>query len=163
MTIALPEQGPSPATIERGKLVVSQPEKLKELTLLLESFENLDARVSERTGEDRSGDLGSGGAMTKGSAAANEPSARDKAIAKIPEPIAMKKKLQAHIRKEVQNLEKLAISAANTSRPGSAFRLNELYARIRRLNSLLADILESTVEVIRRLFIRVFIDHQQII
>ncbi len=163
MTTVAPEHGPSPVSIETGKLVVSQPSKLKELTMLLESFENLDARVSEKTGEDRSGDLGSGGQASRTGTKTPGQTARDKAIADLPESAVMQRKLKSHIQKEVNDLARLANRASHSSAPGSAFRINEFYARIRRLNALLAELLESSIEVIRRLFIRVFIDHQEII
>lgn len=152
-------------SVEKSRLTVSQPSKLKELTNLLETFENLNARVSERTGEDRSGDLGGagGGAATGGQQGAQGASARDLAIQKIPVPDVMQKKLTSHIREETRKLEKLAQRVARSSAPGSAHKLNELYARIRRLNSLVYDILEASVEVLKRLFIRVFIDNQPIL
>ncbi len=150
-------------SVETSKLVVKQPAKLAELTSLLETFENLNARVSETTGEDRSGDMGGGGTggSTKGDDQAV--SARDLAIKRIPRPEAMREKLQNHIRKEVHSLERKASAAARGSRPGSAHNLNEIYARIRRLNTLLAEILEASVELLKRLFIRVFIDKQSIL
>ncbi len=158
-----PEKGlTTMRSVETSKLVVKQPVKLAELTSLLETFENLNARVSETTGEDRSGDMGSGGG-TGGQGDDQAVTVRDLAIKRIPRPDVIREKLQKHIRKEVYSLESEAHAAARSSRPGSAHRLNEIYAKIRRLNSLLAEILEASIEVLKRLFIRVFIDKQSIL
>ena len=151
-------------SLETSKLIVRQPGKLQELTNLLETFENLSARVSERTGEDRSGDLGGAGAGAGGQQQGGQgTSARDLAIKNIPATEAMQKQLTEHIRKETKKLEKLAVAVARSSAPGSAHKLNELYAKIRRLNAMIYDILEASVEVLKRFFIRVFIDQQPII
>lgn len=163
MTTLTPETSPkSSASIERGKLVVSQPAKLKELNMLLESLENLDTKVSETTGEDRSRDLGAAGASGT-SATGSGQSARDRAIAHLPAPESMQRRLQSNILQEVSQLQRQAKRASMSSRPGSAFRVNELYARIRRLNTLLSELISASVDVIRRLFIRVFIDKQPIL
>ncbi len=149
-------------SIESSKLVVKQPAKLAELTSLLETFENLNARVSETTGEDRSGDMGGSGT---GSGKGDDPvvTARDLAIKKIPGAEGMRNRLHTHIRKEVTALERKAKVAARSSRPGAANNLNDIYSRIRRLNTLLANIFEASVDVLKRLFVRVFIDKQPIL
>lgn len=163
-TLAPKEKGPNALqTMETAKLVVNQPKKLQELNLLLESFDALDRRVSERTGEDRSGDLGSTGMAAAGGQQQTQ-SARDLAIAAMPQaPKVLRDRLVKHIGKEVSHLQVLAAREAHTSRPGVAFRLNKLYARIRRLNSLLVELFEASLDVLRRLFIRVFIDEQPIL
>lgn len=152
-------------SVETSRLIVRQPGKLQELTNLLETFENLSARVSERSSEDRSGDMGGAGA---GAAAGSQQgtqgaTARDLAIKNIPVAAIMKGRLTQHIRQETRRLEKLADKVARSSAPGSAHTLNELYAKIRRLNSLVYDILEASVEVLKRFFVRVFIDNQPIL
>lgn len=152
-------------SVETARLIVRQPEKLQELTNLLETFENLNARVSERTGEDRSGDLGGAGA---GSAAGGQngtyvSSARDLAVQNIPAATVMHNKLERHIRQETRSLEKLARAVSRSSAPGSAHKLNELYAKIRRLHALMHDILDASIEILKKLFIRVFIDQQPIL
>ncbi len=152
-------------SVEKGRLIVRQPGKLQELTNLLETFENLNARVSERTGEDRSGDMGGAGAgaATGGQQGTQGATARDLAMQNIPPAQIMQKKLAQHIQKETQKLEKLARTVSRSSAPGSAHTLNELYSKIRRLNSLIREILESSIEVVKRFFIRVFIDRQPIL
>lgn len=160
---SLPEAAPAAIkSIETSKLIVRQPTKLAELTSLLETFENLSARVSEKSGEDRSGDMGGGSGGGQGSA---KPSSRDAAIAAMPAAVQQQKRLEKHIRDEIRKLDRQAKLAAmgSISKPGSAHALNDLYAKIRRLNGLLSEILEASVEVLKRLYIRVFIDRQQIL
>ena len=154
----------STKSIESARLIVRQPGKLQELTNLLETFENLNARVSERTGEDRSGDLGGAGAgATGGTQGTQGTSTRDQAIQNIPAAAVLQQQLAQHIKKETRKLEKLARSVARSTAPGSAHKLNALYAKIRRLNALIHEILEASIEVLKRLFIRVFIDQQPIL
>ncbi len=158
------EKGPNTlSSVDKTKLTVLQPQPLKELTKLLESFDALPQRISERTGEDTSSDLGSSGAAVTGTRNTGT-SPRDQAIAAMPaEPLVLRTQLAKHIEKEVHDLQKLARSAASASRPGDAFHLNQIYARIRRLNALLVELWGTTVEVLRRLYIRVFVDKQPIL
>ena len=158
-----PEQSLTAApSVETQKLVVSQPNKLQELNNLLLSLENLDRKVSEKTGEDRSGDLGAAGA-SGGKAATSSTSTRDEAIAQIPAPTIMQQKLRKHIKKEMQDLEKMARHVGKSAKPGSAYKQNQIYSRIRQLNALLRQLVEASVEILKRFFIRVFIDKQPII
>ena len=155
-----------PRGIEKSRLIVRQPSKLKELTNLLETFENLNARVSERVGEDVSQDLGGAGAgagATGGQQGTQGSSARDQAIKNIPVAAIMQQKLTKHVQAETRKLEKLARTVAQSSAPGAAHKLNALYAKIRRLNSLIREILEASIEVLQRFFVRVFIDQQPIL
>ncbi|MEK7591485.1 MAG: hypothetical protein AAB489_04755 [Patescibacteria group bacterium] len=150
------------ARSEKAKLIVAQPKQIKELGLLLKSIEGLAQRVGESTGEDMSADLGATGAPATATGA-KRASPRDQSIASLPEPAIMKEQLEKHIEKEVKKLTREAKKIARLARPGAAFSLNELYARIRRLNALLHELIEASVEIIRRLFIRVFVDKQPII
>lgn len=145
----------------QSTLVVRQPDKLEGL---LDTISLLES-VSERVGEDRSGDMGSagtGGAQQDDSSTAQ--SDRAKAIANLaPEP-ELRKQLVEHIEKEVKVLRKeVRKKARRMSKPGSAYQLNEMYAQIRRLNTLLSHLLEASFDVVKRLFIRVFIDKQSIL
>lgn len=159
------EKGPNAIkSVETSKLIVRQPAKLAELGKLLETFDNLSARVNERQGEDVSGDLGGSGAGTGGKAKGDTGvSPRDLAIERIPPFEIVRQKLEGHIQGEVKKLERQARRAARSSKPGSAHQLNDIYARIRRLNALLFQIFEASVDVLKRLFIRVFIDQQPIL
>ncbi|MBU0767043.1 hypothetical protein KKF55_04685 [Patescibacteria group bacterium] len=123
-------------------------------------------KISDRMGEDRSGDLGGAGAGPAGTGATAQAgqSARDQAIAAIPAERLIRKQIAKHIEKEVKTLRKEVRRATHrASRPGTAHHLNDLYARIRRLNSLLATMLGASYDVAKRLFIRVFIDKQPIL
>ena len=74
------------------------------------------------------------------------------------------KQLARHIEKEVKTLRrKVRRAARRASKPGNAHKLNELYAQIRQLNALLANLFEASYEVVKRLFVRVFIDKQTIL
>lgn len=148
---------------EGSKLAVIQPGKVEGLTMFLEEIN----RISETTGEDRSGDWSGSGqgstgmATTQGGATAV--SARDHAIANLPAPARMQKDLEKHIRIEVKMLRKQARAITRLNKPGAAYHLNQLYSRIHHLNALLAEIFEASYEVLKRLFIRVFIDRQTIL
>ena len=48
-------------------------------------------------------------------------------------------------------------------KPGAAHKLNDLYARIRRLNGLLSDLMQASYEVLKRIYIRVVIDKQSVV
>lgn len=146
---------------------VHQPKKMEstlstlDVKSVLETLDAIDSiaeRVSERTGEDRSGDMGGAGAGKS-----QGPSPRDLAIANLPQPVIMQKQLEKHIRQEIKKLNKEAKHIARMSKPGAAYYLNELYSRIRRLNGLLRDLFEASVDIMKRLYIRVFIDKQPII
>lgn len=150
-------------TIDRPSLTVTQPDTIASLLDVLGTIDHM----SERLGEDRSGDLGGGGGGKatggKGGTQAKLPSPRDQAIANLPTTAVMQEKLTKIIRQEVRKLNRQIRSIPSSSTPGSAHKLNMLFARIRRLNSLFAEILEASFDVLRRLFIRVFIDEQPIL
>lgn len=146
---------------ENKNLVVTQPEKFEGL---LETISLMD-KVSERIGEDTSGDLGGGGG-TSGSAQGDDDdglSLRARAIANMPDTPEMRRELGNYIQTEIKVLRKeVRKRAFRASKPGSAHQLNELYSKIRRLNSLLSELMEASVDVLKRLFIKVFIDKQSI-
>jgi hypothetical protein len=153
---------------ESAPSVVSQPVKIEshltgQLGSFLEDINRISESAGSRPGEQWSDGSGSSTAVatTGGSAAAV--STRDQAIANIPAPTLMQKQLEKHIRMEVKQLRKQAQAIARMNKPGAAFHLNQLYTRIRHLNALLAEIFEASYEVLKRLFVRVFIDKQSII
>ena len=124
-------------------------------------------KVSETMGEDRSGDWSGSGSGTGGSQQGDDDdgttSARAKAIANLPEPDMMKKEIGKYIQKEIKSLRKqVRRRAFRASKPGSAHQMNEMYAKIRRLNNLFAELMESSVDVLKRIFIRIFVDKQSI-
>ncbi len=154
---------PTPNSLEI-KAIVIQPRQQMQIEKLLGDLETIEAfrqRVSEQTGEDRSTDMGAAGVGA--GAAGTAMSARAQAIANLPDLPIMQKELEKHIQNEVKKLSREAHRIASVGRPGAAFYLNELYARIRRLNGLLWELLEASMDLVKRLFIRVFVDKQQII
>lgn len=122
-------------------------------------------RISEQAKDGPAEQWSNGGSATAAASGngTTTVSVRQQAIANLPAPQIMQKQLEKHIRTEVKKLRKQALSVARMSRPGAAHRLNTLYARIRNLNALLSELLEASYEVVRRFFIRVFIDKQQIL
>lgn len=160
---ASPEKGALSTLGREGgpALIVTQPQKLEGL---LETIALLD-RISERLGEDRSGDMGGGGGATGGQQSGSATvSARQQKIANLPAPEVMRKTLARHIEKEVRVLQKeIRKAAQRASRPGGAYKLNILYGRIRRLNTLLAELVDAAIDVLKRLFIKVVIDEQKIL
>ncbi len=149
-------------TAERPALTVTQPDKIASL---LDTLTLID-QMSERIGEDRSGDLGGGGQAgtgTQGGTQKKLPSPREQAIAGLPPQNVMQEKLSKKIVEEVRVLQRQVRHIHATGKPGAAFKLNKLYARIRRLNGLLHELLEASLDVLRRLFIRVFVDEQPVL
>ena len=149
-------------TAEKPALTVTQPDKIASL---LDTLTLID-QMSERIGEDRSGDLGGGGQAgtgTHGGAQQKLPSLREQAIAHLPPQKVMQEKLSKKIVEEVRVLRRQIHQIPASGKPGAAFKLNKLYARIRRLNGLLHELAEAAYEVLRRLFIRVFIDEQPVL
>lgn len=157
-----------PKGVETAPSVVSQPVKIEshlgnQLGSFLEDINRISESSKGAAGEQWSGGGTSGAVATTGGQAQPAVSARDQAIAAIPAATAMQKDLEKHIRMEVKNLRKQAQAIARMNQPGSAFHLNQLYTRMRHLNALLAEILEASYDVLKRLFIRVFVDKQPII
>ena len=143
-------------------LIVSQPKKLGSL---LETLTLLD-KVSETVGEDRSGDMGGAGTGTgqQGDDDGQTISLREQAIANLPDATVMQRRLKVHIEKDVKRLQKqIKRAARRASEPGAAYKINQLYARIRRLNALLAELLEASHEVLKRLYVKIFVDKQTVI
>lgn len=164
--------GIAPADPEKGKqltesketsgaLIVEQPQKLENLIDTI----NLLGNISERMGEDKSSDMGRGGTSKKDNKSdTGGSSTRSQAIKNIPTEKIVRKELAKHIEKEVKVLRKqVRLATGRISKPGNAHKLNELYSRIRRLNTLLANMFEASYDVVKRLFIRVFIDKQPIL
>lgn len=162
MSSLTPEKAPNaPGGSETVLQVVAQPQLVNMQNFLSE----LNDKVSEKGTEDAAGDwsgTGSGAAVATGTGSQSGPSARDLAMANLPIPVIMQKQLETHIREEVKQLRKQALRIANTQKPGGAHKLNELYARIHRLNALLASLFEASVEILKRLYVRVFVDKQSI-
>lgn len=153
-------------TFEQAPLQVThQPQRLPNLSNMAELLSEIE-KISEKTGEDRSGDWGGtqpGTATAAAGGAQAGTSPRDQAIAAIPGTQVMLRQLEQHIIKEIKTLRRDIKRVTRVRSPGAAYRLNELYTRMRRLHALLHSLFETSVEAVRRLFIKVFIDKQPIL
>lgn len=154
------ERGPvSAPSIESKALIVSQPKRLEGLLMEINTLGGEAIRETSAGGPSSTwtGGAGDGAQGTTGV------SPRDQAIARIPADRVMRSALERHIEVEIRTLRSQAQRLTRLARPGAAFRLNALYARIRRLSGLLREFLNASADTIRRVFIRVFIDKQPIL
>lgn len=145
-----------------GPAVVFQPQKLTEIVEMID----LMGRISERVREDNSQDAAGGGSSGSGQGKKGKSggtSTRDQAIASLPAPLVMQQRLVHHIQKEIDTLSSQASSAARAAQRGSAYAMNELYKKIRRLYALMEEIIHASLEIIQRFYIAVFIDKQPIL
>lgn len=169
MAQASPEKGADmQRSPEAAHESVSQPTKVVALQTQVEGlgeFVDQINKISEKSSSS-AGEQWSGGTGTQAAVAtagqAKAMSARDMAIANLPSPQAMQKELEKHIKEEVKNLRKQAKNVTRIGQPGGAHRLTLLYRQIRHLNSLLSAIWDTSMDVVKRLFIRVFVDKQSI-
>jgi len=155
-----PEQIQTPApSKELSNLIVAQPEKLGSLLDTIESLTNPQDATTEKQGEN------SGGSQTSaatGTTVQTIISSRDQAIANIPPQEKMQQALHKYINAEVRKLRREA-ALLTISRPGTAYRINQIYANIRRLNKLLQELIHASYETVKHFFIRIFIDRQPIL
>lgn len=164
MAAATPERGldtqKSPETVVQPSKAL-QLEQVEGLSEFVDQINQIKEHASDTAGEQWSSGSGSQKAVaTAGQQQAV--SARDLAIANLPSPKAMQRELEKHIKEEVKNLRKQAKTVTRLGQPGGAHRLTLFYRQIRHLNSLLSAIWDTSVDVVKRLFIRVFIDKQSI-
>ncbi len=158
------QHGPG-SSLEAAPSVVSQPVKIETGGQLLGSFLEDINKMSESapSGPGEQGTSGTGGAMQTTGGSTPVVSSRDQAIANVPAAKVMQKQLEAHIKAEVKKLRKQAHTIARINQPGGAYRLNQLYTRIHHLNALLAELFSSSIDVVKRLFVKVFIDKQTVL
>ena len=154
----------SKSTLNTSPNVISdkvfQPPKLREIVEVID----LMGTVASRVREDKRGDLPTAGGTAAGTGTAQTgTTARDEAIAKIPAPAIMQQKLVEHIRREVRTVERQAKTLSKSQKPGSAYLLSELYRKIRRLSSLISELLAASTEMIKRFYVSIFIDRHPII
>lgn len=159
-----PESGPNqaPSAPAAAPSRVVQPVKI-ELANFLNDLNAISETQAARPGED----LPAGGgavAATGGQQAGQQgQSWRDQAIANIPTERVMQREIASHIQAEVKHLRAEAKTIARLSKPGAAYQLNILYAKIHRLNALLAEIYQAGKDAIKRLYVRIFVDKQPIL
>ncbi|OGJ54905.1 hypothetical protein A3D11_03020 [Candidatus Peribacteria bacterium RIFCSPHIGHO2_02_FULL_49_16] len=150
---------------EPEEVRVSQPGQQAKLEQLLTAINSITL-PSETVSEDISSDLGSGNSSQVSQSKTDDAQKfinREEAIAHIPSQELMQMQLKKHIEKEVKELRREAHHLVISRKPGAADKLNKLYARIRNLNGLLAQLLISSYEMVKRFFIKVFIDKQPIL
>ena len=141
--------------------VVFQPPRLSQIVEIVDVMGNIVESIREENARDLP-------TTTRTTAAAGGTqtatvSARDAAIAAAPPIPIMQKKLVKHLRKEVRIIEREARKISRSRARGSAYLLSILYRKIRRLSSLIGEILRASAEVIKRFYIAVFIDHQPLV
>lgn len=151
-------QAPAPSP-EPHNLIVAQPEKLGNLLDAIENLTGPRETPTEKQGENGSGTLSP---AATGATAQTALSQRDHAIASLPPQEKMQKVLRTHIHTEIRRLRREA-SRLTASRPGTAHRINQIYANIRKLNKLLQELFHASYETLKHFFIRVFIDRQPIL
>ena len=141
---------------------MKQPEKITSLLAVLSDLE----KISERVSEDRSTDLGAGTSTALAGASGAQtgtPSARQQALQSLPAKEVMQRKVTKHLQSEIHHLEREARRLARLSTKGSAHLLTQTYARIRKLQALIEDLIDAAYEAIERLYVRLFIDNQQLV
>lgn len=147
-----------------ASLVVKQPPKLQSLLVLLSDLEKISEVVSEENSQDLGLGTSPGGTISSGRGTGGTGvSLRDQSIRSLPSTEIMRVRLTRHMQREVKQLEKSARRLARSTKKGSAYLLNELYAKIRKIQALIGELVEATAEIVKRLYIRLFIDHQQLV
>jgi hypothetical protein len=138
--------------------VVFQPTKLNEVMEMI----NFMGNISEKVTEHHALFTGSSGAST-GDQKSQGSSQRDQILQKLPPTAQMQKKLVKHIDAEIASLEKKAKRITRMKRRGWAFELTLVIAHIHRLAAIAREIMRASLEVVRRFYILVFIDHQPLV
>lgn len=157
-----PEKGPlSPETADKQPQLVVQPGKAPELASLMETIDT--GRVSETAPQKVSEQGGSG--STGGGQQGDDDGAspRDIAIRNLPPQAAMQRQIAQHIAKEIRSLRRETRKYTRLSKPGQAYKLTQLFARMHRLNGLITQVWDASYDVVKRLFIRIFIDKQTVL
>ncbi len=160
---AADKQSTSTIEADNAPAFVFQPQKLTEIVDMID----LMGSISERVREDNSGDTGGAGGgtagATQGTGGAKTTSPRDIALANLPVPQVMQQKLIKHVKSEIHALEKQVGSLSHSNSKGSAFMLTELYKKIRRMHSMIDDMFRASADMVRRLYIAVFVDRQPLL
>ncbi len=164
MAAATPERGldtqKSPETVSQPSKAI-QLEQVEGLSEFVDQINQIKEHASDTAGEQWAGGSGTQKAVTT-TGQQQGASARDMAMANLPPAKTMQKELEKHIKEEVKKLRKQAKTITRVGQPGGAHKLTLLYRQIRHLNSLLAAIWDTSLDVLKRLFVRVFVDKQSI-
>ncbi|MDD5055853.1 MAG: hypothetical protein PHZ00_06340 [Candidatus Peribacteraceae bacterium] len=141
--------------------IVFQPPRLSQIVEIVDVMGNVVESIREENARDLPVTLQKSSA---GSAAGTATvSTRDAAIAAAPPVPVMQKRLVKHLKKEVRIIEREVRKLSRSRARGSAYVLSILYRKIRRLSSLIGEILRASTEVIKRFYVAVFIDHQPLV
>jgi hypothetical protein len=169
MAALTPETGSHPSSGLETKVsteVIHQPLAVSTTALaeFLSGLDTISESNSGRAGEDIPAQTsgGTGGAIAQGGQSSGGASVRDQAIANLPSSAVMQREIAKHIKSEVKKLRKEAKRAARISQPGGAHQLVQIYSKIHRLNSVLKEIFEAGLDMVKRLYIRIFVDRQAI-
>lgn len=150
----------SPSAAPSAPNVVYQPPKLKEIVEIVDLMGHVATRVREDNAGDWTGSTAAAAGQTGGQ---GDDSARAQAIANAPSIPVMQKELIKHLEKEMKLIRKQARSVSKSHGRGSAFLLNELYKKLRRLSELASQLLSASADVIKRFYVSVFIDRQPLV
>lgn len=157
------ESGPmmSPENVSSTPNIVYQPPKLTQIVEIIDLMGNVGTKVRE----DNAGDWTGASAQLAGgrSGTGDDTSVRDQKIAKAPPVPVMQKQLIRHLEKEMKKVRKQTRAVSRSRAQGSAYLLNELYKKLRRLSELASQILTASADVIKRFYVSVFIDHQPMV
>lgn len=154
---AKPTEAPIVST---ARLTVMQPEKLGDL---LNTISLID-KISERSSGGPANDFTTSSGASGGTKQDDTQSVREKAIAELPSMHIMQKNLETRMNGDIKKIYKqLQTSGLKAHKPGSAYRYSVLYGKIRRLRSVMAATFSASADVIRRLYIRIFIDKQEVL
>jgi|GEM_PF-412182 len=141
--------------------VVYQPPKLTQIVEIIDLMGTVATRVREDNAGDWTGASGSQSGASSGTG--DDTSTRDQAIAKAPSIPVMQKQLIKHLEQEMKTIKKQVRLVSSSKARGSAYLLNELYKKLRRMSELVSQILGASAEVIKRFYVSVFIDHQPMV
>ena len=158
-----PERDVKAMAAPEANASVLQPGKAPGIESILDQIDAM--RVGEKTGEDKSGDWSGagGGAMVQKGDDGQTLSPRDIALKNLPPQQVMQKQIAKHIAVEMRQLRRSARKVTRIGRAGQAFELAKIYTRMRQLSGLLQQLWESSYDVVRRIFIRIFIDKQSVL
>ncbi len=158
-----PESDSRTLVVPEVNAPVLQPGKAPGIESILDQIDAM--RISETTGEDKSGDWSGsgGGAVATQGTAGTAISPRDQALKSLPSQQIMQKQIAKHIAVEIRQLRRCARKVTRIGRAGQAFELAKIYTRLRQLTSLMQQLWESSYDVVRRIFIRIFIDKQSVL
>lgn len=151
------------SSIETVPSSTSQPLATSaKLAEFLSGLESISETSRGTAGEDLPAAGGAAGGAMAAQAQSSGTSVRDQAIANLPAPAVMQREIARHLKVEIKKLRKEAKRVSRVNQPGGAYHLVLLYGKIHRLNALLKEVYEAGLDMLKRLYIRIFVDRQAI-